>query len=167
MGGAYCRDSGAYFKDDGAIWANHYPGELAGVVVIKSTVTGELFLGRFSNYTQLKMLEHIVGKTPFTKPTAYVALLTAEITEPSGMNYSRVATAGGDWNAAVNGEIDNTNAIAFPEASGEWGTISYYALFDAASGGNMLVYDELDTPKAINSAEIIMFGAGDLKLQLD
>lgn len=149
--------------------------ELAGTCAIASTVTGKIItIYGLSDYTENKNLEHIVGKTSFTMPTAYVGLSTSKpsedgsgITEPSGMNYSRVATTGDDWNNAVDGEIDNANDITFPEASGDWGTITHYVAFDAPTGGNMLAYDELDVPKAINTEEIVQFAAGELKIQLD
>lgn len=130
-------------------------------------------MGSFADYVEDKILNHIVGKTAFTMPTAYVALSTADpkddasgIAEPSGNNYARVTTSGGDWNTASGGAIDNAGAITFNTASGSWGTITHFALYDALSGGNMLGHGELDASQAVGSAETIKFAAGELNLTL-
>lgn len=149
--------------------------KFTGTITTASVVTGNLTVAfGLSDYSELKLLELIVGKTGFSTPTVYVAVSTTSpledgsgITEPSGLNYSRVATVGADWGNAANGEIANVENITFPEASGDWGLIAYYALFDAISGGNMLVYDALDTPKSVNSAELVQFAADELKITLD
>lgn len=134
-------------------------------------------MGSFANFTEDKFLDHLVGKTSYTMPTAYVGLSTTDPTddgsgmaEPSGMGYTRVATAGGDWNAASGGANSNANDVTFPEASGDWGTITHFALFDAASGGNMLIHGSLTTSKHVESGEIAKFAGGtpgDLAFTLD
>ena len=128
----------------------------------------------FSNYLELKLLDEIVGKTAFTMPTAYVALFVGDPldtgaggAEVSGNNYARVSTAGGDWNAAASGSIDNANAVTFPQASGSWGTVDYFAIYDAASAGNLLASGALDTSKAVGSGDTPEFAAAALAITLD
>jgi hypothetical protein len=130
-------------------------------------------MGSFSDYLENKLLDHMTGKTAYTKPTAYLAASTADptddasgIAEPSGNGYARVETEGADWNAAASGSVTNANAITFPEASGNWGTISHVALYDASTGGNMLVHGVLDAPQAIASGEVLRVPAGDATLTL-
>jgi len=130
--------------------------------------------GSFSNYTENKVLDHIVGKTSFTMPTAYVALSIADptddasgLTEPSGGSYARVQTSGSDWNAASSGSITNAEDISFPTATASWGTISHFALMDASSGGNMLAHGSLTTEKAVGSGDTLKFAAGDITITLD
>jgi len=38
-------------------------------------------MGSFSNYAEVKILDHVVGKTSFTMPIAYVTLATADPTD--------------------------------------------------------------------------------------
>ncbi len=128
----------------------------------------------FSNYLELKLLDEIVGKTSFTMPTAYVALFVGDPldtgaggAEVSGNNYARVSTAGGDWNAAASGSIDNANAVTFPQASGSWGTVDYFALYDASSAGNLLASGALDTSKAVGNGDTPEFAAAALAITLD
>lgn len=126
-------------------------------------------MGSASDYTENKVLELLVGKTAFATPTCYVGLSTVDpaddnggLAEPSGSGYARVATAGADWEAASSGAIQNANAITFPEASGSWGTVTHFALFDAATDGNMLAHGALGASSAITSGETPRFAAGAL-----
>ena len=131
-------------------------------------------MGSFNDYTENKVLDHITGKTSFTMPTAYVGLSTADplddasgLAEPSGGSYARVATAGATWDAAAAGATANAQAITFPQATASWGTVTHFALFDAASGGNMLAHGTLTASKAIGNGYTAAFAIGDLDLTLD
>lgn len=41
------------------------------------------------------------------------------------------------------GGIKNSETVYFPEATGSWGTCTYYLLFDAQTNGNLLAYGTL------------------------
>ena len=64
--------------------------------------------------------------------------------------------------------MSSSAALSFPAATGPWGTISYFMLMDAMTGGNLLAYGQcLDsssnpTTKVINSGDILSIGAGSL-----
>ena len=133
----------------------------------------------FSDYSEAKVLDHIVGKTSFTMPTAYVALCTADPTDAgtgASMNevananaYARVTTSGSDWDAAASGATANAAELSFPEATGSWGTITHFALVDSGThgAGNMLAHGALDASKAIVSGDIVKFAIGALDITLD
>ena len=130
-------------------------------------------MGSFSDYLENKFLDHLFGKGSYTPPAIYVALSAADplddgsgLAEPSGNGYARAQTTGADWNAASGGAIDNANAIVFSEATGDWGTITHFALMDAASGGNLLVHGTLSISKSISSRDTAEFAAGDLDVSL-
>lgn len=131
-------------------------------------------MGSFSNYWENKLLDHIFGKGNLTPPVIYLGLLTAEpdddgtgLAEPSGNGYQRVQTSASHWNVSTGGSLDNTGDIFFPMATGNWGTVSHFALFDASTGGNMLAYGTLSPAKIIGSGAIAKFVAGDLTVNLD
>jgi len=132
-------------------------------------------MGSFSNYLENKLLDHVFMKTAFSQPSyIYVALSTADpgedgsgLSEPSGNGYARVQTSGSDWNNASGGHIDNAVDIEFPEATGDWGTITHFALLDADTGGNLLAYGSLSQSKTIGSGDTAKFKAGDLDITLD
>ena len=131
-------------------------------------------MGSFADYWENEILDHLFGKGSYTPPTIYVGLSTADpmddasgLAEPSGNSYARVATAGADWNVASGGAIANANDITFPEATGSWGTMTHFALFDAASAGNMLAHGALNVSKSISSGDTAKFASGDLDVTLD
>ncbi len=119
------------------------------------------------DYLELKILDHVVGKTAFAIPTAYLGLSTANpgdngagLAEPVGNNYARVTTSAANWNAAAAGSISNAQDLTFPEATGAWGTLSHFALFDAVTAGNMLIHGALGTAKVIGSGDTAKFAGG-------
>jgi hypothetical protein len=131
-------------------------------------------MGGFSDYWENKILDHIFGKGNYTPPTIYVGLSTTDptddgsgLTEPSGNGYTRVQTFASDWNAASNSTLDNSSDITFTQATGNWGTITHFALLDAATAGNMLAYGVLSQPKSISESDTARFEAGDLDISLD
>jgi len=130
-------------------------------------------MGSFGDFWEDEVLDHLFGKGSYTPPTIYVALSTADptddgsgVAEPSGNGYARVETAGSDWDAASGGATANANAITFPEASGAWGTISHFALYDAATNGNMLAHGALDSSEVVTTGQTPRFSAGALDVTL-
>ena len=92
------------------------------------------------------------------------------MTEPiiNQYGYTRVATAGTDWNAAASGSVSNLNALAFPQCTGTpWGTVVGFGIYDAASSGNLLAYGTLGTNKSIGVGDTASFAAGQLTITLD
>jgi hypothetical protein len=128
----------------------------------------------FADYWENKILDHIFSKGNYTPPTIYIGLLTAEpnddgsgLAEPSGNSYARVQTSAPDWNAASAGSLDNAGDITFPQATGSWGTITHFALFDAAAGGNLLAYGTLNQSRTIDASDIVQFSSGEMDISLD
>jgi hypothetical protein len=130
-------------------------------------------MGGFSDYWENKILGHIFGKGSYTPPTIYVGLSTVDPTddgsglaEPSGNGYARTQTSASDWNAASNGSLDNASDITFAQATGSWGTITHFALFDAVTAGNMLAHGVLSQSKTIGNSDTARFESGDLDISL-
>lgn len=129
-------------------------------------------MSAMSDYLELKLLDHITGRTAYTKPSAvYLALYTADptdtgggATELSGSGYARVAVA---FDAAASGATSNTSNIDFAAATGNWGggsAISHWALYDASTSGNMLIHGSFTTSKVIETNDVLRISAGDLDL---
>ena len=135
--------------------------------------------GSASNYAENKVLDHLTGKTSFAKPTAYIGLCTADPTDAGtgassnecadANGYARVATDGDDWDAAAAGAVANAEIIAFPEASGSWGTATHFALYDSGThgAGNMLAHALLSVQKTISDGDTPKFAVGELDLTMD
>jgi hypothetical protein len=132
-------------------------------------------MGSFGNFLENELLDHVFMKGSYTPPTSiYIALSTADptdsggsIAEPTGGSYARKSTAGADWDAAASGALDNANAITFAEATGSWGTITHFALFDHLTAGNMLAHGALSASKTISDGDTASFAVGDLDVSLD
>jgi hypothetical protein len=131
-------------------------------------------MGSFSDYWENEILDHLFGKNNYTPPTIHVGLSTADpgddgagLNEPTGNGYARVHTEPADWNVAASGLLDNANTITFNVATGNWGTLTHFALFDAASGGNMLAHGALTQAKIVSSGDTARCVAGDLEVTLD
>ena len=133
----------------------------------------------FSNYLENKIIDHIFQNTAFTSPTTlYVGLMTAvsdgeagTITEVTGGSYARVAVTANssNWSDATanNGTTSNVNAVTFPAATADWGTVTHFGIFDAASAGNLLVYSALTASRNITNGSTPSFAAGALTVQVD
>jgi hypothetical protein len=72
-------------------------------------------------------------------------------TEVSGGGYARQSFT---LTAASGGATSNAADITFGPATANWGTIVAVGIFDAATGGNMLMYGNLATSKIVNSMEL-------------
>ena len=112
------------------------------------------------------------GETAVLAPlttTAYVSLHTADPldtggSEVSGGAYARqgpvtFANAGNNPTVASNSAI-----VTFPAATGAWGTVAYFGLWDAATAGNFRGAGALTTPKAVNNGDTARFTAGSLTI---
>ena len=131
-------------------------------------------MGSFTDYWENEILDHIFSKGSYTPPAICVGLSTADplddasgLAEPSGNGYTRVQTSASHWNAASGGSLDNASDITFDQATGSWGTITHFVLFDAATGGNMLAHGALSQSRAIEGSDTAIFEAGDLDISLD
>lgn len=123
-----------------------------------------------SDYLEEKLINHTFRNTSYTSPgtSIYVSLHTADPTdvgngaELSGNNYSRVQVTA--WDAPASRATQNTNAITFPTPSGNGGTVTHIAIWDAASAGNMLFYGALTNSKAWLSGVPFSIAAGGIDI---
>jgi len=122
-----------------------------------------------TNYLANKILEHITGKTTYTKPTnTFAGLFTADPTsagitsgkEVSGGGYTREQVA---WSTAASGLIENTALIEFDNMPAS--EIKYWGIFDAVSGGNLLEYYAIEVPYKVPAGEDVTIDAGNLILK--
>ena len=125
-------------------------------------------MSAMSDYLENKFLDHFTGTASTSSPsTVYLALATATFaddasgTELSGNNYSRQSITFG---SAASGSISNNAAVEFPAATGNQGTITHFAIFDAASSGNMLFHGAFASGKAIESGDILKVASGSLTI---
>ncbi|UCC88211.1 MAG: hypothetical protein JSV81_02600 [Anaerolineales bacterium] len=124
----------------------------------------------FSNYLENKVLGHVFGGAAYTAPaTLYVGLFTSDPgetgsgTEVSGGSYARQTITF----TVTGSQASSSAAVEFPTATASWGTITYAAVYDAVSGGNLLASGALTTSKTIDNGDVFRIPSGDFDIDLD
>jgi len=120
------------------------------------------------------LLNHAFRNVTYTPPTTvYVGLFTATPTdttagtEVSGNGYARQACTFSAATATSPSTITNSSAIEFPTATGSWGTVTHFGIFDAATNGTLMTYAAVTTSKAYTTDDIARFPAGSLVASFD
>jgi hypothetical protein len=133
-----------------------------------------------SQYTEVSLLNSVLRGVAFPAVTGsvYVALYTAAPsdtgggTEVTGGAYARAAVsrATGSWVAPTGAPSATSNAVAvtFPSPTANWGTVTHFAIYDAATVGNELYWGVLGTSRNIlNGDSAPSFAIGALAISED
>lgn len=115
-------------------------------------------------------------KTSPAIPTAYYLGLSttapsadgSNVTEVSGGSYARVDLTG-KLSEPVGGIVANnadSGAISFPQSTANWGNVTHFLIYNAKTGGNLLMYGALDSARDIKSGTTLTINKGDLQLRV-
>lgn len=110
--------------------------------------------------------------TPAIPATYYIGLSSTtpaidgtNVTEPSGGGYARVA-----FNASMseptNGVITNETTVTFPKSTADWGVMTHFVVYDAATGGNLLLYNAMSRSRTVEADNIMMAEPGAITLSV-
>lgn len=134
---------------------------------MNTTYFKNLIMGNvFKTDTSVSLPTNIYIGLSSTAPTA----AGGNVTEPStsGTAYARVRLT--SLTAPSGGVITNSSAISFPESTATWfnsaNPATHYVIFDAATGGNLLMYNSLTASRVIEVNTIATIKASSLYLQL-
>jgi len=123
-----------------------------------------------SNYLENKVLDHFLGTTSTTAPSAvYLALFTSDPTDAgsgtevstSGTNYSRQAIT---FSSASGGTTSNSAAVEFSQATANYGTVTHFGIYDASTAGNLLFHGALTSSKTIETGDVFKIASGNLTI---
>jgi hypothetical protein len=130
-----------------------------------------------SDYLEVSIGNHLLRSSTFAKPAGvWLALFTAAPEDAgggtevnaSGTGYGRVQAGpdDADWSApTTSGEFVSLSDFVFGEPTADWGEITHWALFDAETGGNLLLHAPLIVPQNVaNGGLAPKFAAGDLHI---
>jgi hypothetical protein len=133
-------------------------------------------MGAFSATSVSNVANVILRGTAYTSPgQVYLALFTADPTragtgpETTYSGYARV-TCGATPSSAFTavdgtGMTQNGNTVTFPAVGGvSTIVITHWALFDALTGGNMLLFGPLTASKSLDPTDVPSFPANALKI---
>ena len=128
-------------------------------------------MSAMSNYLERKVLDHVLGTTSFPMPaTVYVGLATNSLgddnsgTEVISAGYTRKPIT---FLAASTGATENDSVVEFDPALTNWGAVSHFGIFDAATGGNLLIHGAFQVSKVIDTGDILRISAGDMTVAAD
>lgn len=145
-------------------------------------------MGSKTNYFENKLIDFVFRAQVFVPPaTLYIALFTVAPddasggTEVAGGSYARVGVTASLANFAgtqgagtttvssgTGGATSNNGTITFPAPTANWGSVVAMGIMDAASGGNMLYWSALSTPKTVNNGDAApVFSAASLTISED
>lgn len=130
-------------------------------------------MSQATDFLEQALTDHLFDLASYSAPaTMYLALFTAMSsgetgtgTEVTGGSYARLAITNDatSWSRTSN-VITNDNLLTFVTASANWGDATHWALMDASSSGNMLIYGEFDDPVTINNGSTFRVAAGQLSI---
>jgi hypothetical protein len=133
-------------------------------------------MGSLSDYAENALLNHIFNTAYTSVATVYVALSTATLTDTAtGASMSEVANANGyartavTFGAAAARKVIQSGAVTFPQASGNWGTITDWAIVDTNTygAGNVLAYGSFSASFAPVSGNTPTIPSGELQVQFN
>jgi len=126
-------------------------------------------MGRISDTYADNLLDMAFSKDTNDFPaTLHIGLSTTtpsntgtNVTEPAGNSYARVAVTNNvsNWPAAAARSKSNGTDIVFPTATGSWGTITHFAIYDSAVGGasNFIAWGQLTVPVSVINGATVTF----------
>lgn len=126
--------------------------------------------GALSNYAENKLLDHLLGVAVFTPPALYLALLTSASTdstsgaEISDTWYTRKIVPFDPANA---GTSVNNAIVDYGIVSNLAVSITHWAIFDALTAGNMLVYGDFTNPQIASPGNHVLIPIASLNISAD
>jgi len=138
----------------------------------------------FSNFLRETLLDEIFGGVNYTPALELeIGLSTSApnddgtgVTEPAD-GYDRVtvdndlttwdnaSTVDGGTPDGITSKVNDIE-ITFPEATGEWGEVTHFVIYDDDDPENFLGWGELVIPKTIQEGDTARFAIGDLEIRL-
>ena len=120
-----------------------------------------------SNYLEAALGNAVLRNTSYTSPAkVYLAFHSGDpgetgASELTGNNYSRVEIA---FDAPTDGVFLNSANVESPVASGSWGAVSHFGIWDASTDGNFLFGAALTTPRTVGTSGFIRVQTGELSV---
>jgi hypothetical protein len=129
-----------------------------------------------SNHVTQRVLDSIFNAQAFAPPSSlWFALFNTDPTaantgvEVSGEGYQRVQISAMTFAAMVGGRMttSNTARVTLPRATGTWTSANFWAIFDAQTGGNLIVKEALLVSANVVAGQQPEFDVGDLVVTLE
>ncbi len=126
----------------------------------------------FSTFLAQAAINHFVRRVAQPVPAGtYLAMCVADPTdnnitanEVTGAWYARQNITA--WSAPIGTGTTtaNSNQVSFPAVTGNAVTLTHWAIYDAATSGNLLFSGALTVSKVLNVDDVLVINASDLSL---
>jgi hypothetical protein len=63
--------------------------------------------------------------------------------------------------------LNPTSTVTFGPATGSWSQVNGFGIWDAASSGNLLAFEDLTTARTLSNGDSAEFATSDLSITLD
>lgn len=126
----------------------------------------------FSNYIETALCNWLRGNAAMpAQATPYLGLFSEDPTDAgSGAEVTTQIRSGGrlavTFSSPTDGAMANANEIDFGNSENDV-TVTHFGIFDAQSGGNLLVHKALATPKTFDTSDEAKWQAGALSVTVD
>ncbi len=126
-----------------------------------------------SDYLEEMIQKSLYNSGTWTNPTAwFVSLHTESPTDVGDVGELTIGSNGYTRQAlgpttATTPEfiVSNTAALTFTASGGDWAQVTYFGVYDASTGGNLLDYGALDNARTILDGGSLVVPAGDLDIK--
>jgi len=117
--------------------------------------TGEnLFLDAITGFASLPTTLYLALSMSTPEPYNNANALS----EPTA-GYARQEVLQANWTQSSSGSAVYSDAIQFPTATADWGVIKTWVLCTALTGGNIIVWEEFDTPLTVTNGQMVTIPA--------
>ena len=127
----------------------------------------------FTDYLEQEILDWAFTVSAVTRPTAWwIALFTTTPTADAGTGGTEVSAGGYSRQGSITfsrsaSTLTPSTSVSFGPATASWGTVNGFGVYDSSSGGNLLAFEDLTTPRAIGDGDSAKFSTSDLSITLD
>lgn len=131
-------------------------------------------MSNLSDFGERKFIDYALRRQPRPAATYYLGLSTTPFSEsddasaayarePSGNGYARTAIK---FTSASNRSIKNNNStVTFPQATGPWGTVAYWGIFDGpSSSANLVALGNLTGAVPVGDGTVFFIATGDIEV---
>jgi hypothetical protein len=125
------------------------------------------FLNTFFSQTAAPPTSFYMALITDIAPTPYLS--GAELSEPDADDYQRLEIPNvlENWSNAGQIQVMVLNVdLAFPAATSDWGTVSWWALCNAQADGYPYAIGNFDSPDSVLTGDVVQISAGNIAISL-
>ena len=114
----------------------------------------------------------VMHSPSMTLPSNYFVALSTTVPAQDGTGFTEVTGGAyargsmGTGSAPSDGVVSNSADVEFHECTADWGTVKAFGIYDAATGGNLLMYDKVTPNQSVVTGNQVRFKPSALKLTI-